>query len=127
MKTRHFIIVLIACAVILSVVFFVFQFHDNVFSDNISDWGSFGDYVGEIILSLISIFLLYKTYKEQQYTNVITRFESRFWNLKCRIKFTNEELALVDSVTQKITDHFLRDDHKRKLTNKEFVALLNYY
>ena len=127
MKTRHFIIVLIACAVIVSVVFFVFQFHDNVFSDNISDWGSFGDYVGEIILSLISIFLLYKTYKEQQYTNVITRFESRFWNLKCRIKFTNEELALVDSVTQKITDHFLRDDHKRKLTNKEFVALLNYY
>ena len=119
--------VLISCAIILSVVFFVFQFHDNAFSDNISDWGSFGDYVGGIILSLISIFLLYKTYKEQQYTNVITQFENRFWNLKCRIKLTDKELALVDSVSQKIMDHFLRDDHSQKLINKEFVALLGYY
>lgn len=127
MKTRHIIIVLISCAIILFVLLFVFQFHDNAFSDNISDWGSFGDYIGGIILSLISILLIYKTYQEQKYANIIARFENRFWNLKCRIKLTSEELALVDSVAQKIIDHFPRDDHKRKLTNKEFVALLGYY
>lgn len=124
---RHFIIVLIACAVILSVVFFVFQFHDNAFSDNISDWGSFGDYIGGIILSLISILLIYKTYQEQKYANIITQFENRFWNLKNGIKLTDEELASVNSVAQEIMDHFLRDDQRRKLTNKEFVALLGYY
>ena len=70
--------------------------------------------------------MIYKTYQEQKYANIITQFENRFWNLKNGIKLTDEELASVNSVAQEIMDHFLRDDQRRKLTNKEFVALLGY-
>lgn len=106
---------------------FVFQFYKSSLSGNIADWGSFGDYIGGIILSLISILLIYKTYQEQKYANIITQFENRFWNLKNGIKLTDEELTSVDSVAKKIIDHFQRDEYKRKLKNKEFAALLGYY
>ena len=127
MIIQNFFIVFISIITILLGGIFVFQFYKSPLSKNIADWGSFGDYIGGITLSLISILLLYKTYKEQIYANVIIRFESRFWNLKNRIGITKEELDAVSSIAKKITKHFIRENSKRKVTNGEFVALLRYY
>jgi len=47
----------------------LFQFHDQVQSDLISDWGSFGDYIGGllgVIISGIAILLLWQTYMLQK-------------------------------------------------------------
>ena len=132
MRIKEFIIqnifmIFVTFVTILFLEIFVFQFYKSTLSGDIADWGSFGDYIGGIVLSLISILLIYKTYQEQKYANIIARFENRFWNLKNGIELRDEELASVNSVSQEIMDHFIRDDHSRKLTNKEFVALLGYY
>lgn len=119
--------VFVTFIIILFLGIFVFQFCERSLSEDIADWGSFGDYIGGVILSLISILLIYKTYQEQKYANIIIKLENRFWNLKNRIKLTDEELTSVNSVSNEIIDHFLLDAHRLKLTNKEFIALLNYY
>ncbi len=124
---QNLVTVFIVLITILFLGIFIFQFYESPLSENIAAWGSFGDYIGGVILSLISIFLLYKTYKEQQYTNVITRFESRFWNLKNKIELTKEELDEVNAIARMISDHFIRGNNEKKITNGEFVALLGYY
>ena len=59
-------------------------FHDNGISKDTADWGTFGDYIGGIIgtiLSFFSIVLIYATYKNQVENSRLQQFETTFFNL----------------------------------------------
>lgn len=69
MKKRGFFIGIIIAIVliIIPLIFYVLNFHDQYFSSESSDWGTFGDYVGGVVNPVIGllnvIVLIYLTLK----------------------------------------------------------------
>ena len=60
-----------AVAIVLPIIY-CYHFKGTSLSDNTSDWGAWGSYVG-IGGSILSVSLIYITYKEQQESNRIGR------------------------------------------------------
>lgn len=100
---------------------FILQFHGSSLSNRISDWGSFGDYIA-ICTSLISIALIYQTYKEQRMSNKFARFENTYWNLWERLSHgSNHDFEVLK---KEIEEHFIA---KYDIDINQFICLLNYY
>lgn len=85
---RHYwteLIVLICCIIcFVSLKYYISQFGSNGLSNDTGNWGTFGDYVGGVIgtiLSFFSIILIYATYKNQVASSSIQQFETTFFNL----------------------------------------------
>lgn len=64
-KDKTFYVVVFILVIVLALYFI--QFHSG-FSNNQSDWGFFGGYLSGVI-GIVSIVLLYTTYREQRKTN----------------------------------------------------------
>lgn len=85
------LLALITLASICSIGFYIVQFHQNEWSNNPEDFGNLGDYIGGVLgtsIALISIVLLYRTYRTQlDITNTqerqseIQQFENTFFQL----------------------------------------------
>lgn len=79
------IIVLICCIIcFVSLKYYISQFGSNGLSNDTDNWGTFGDYVGGVIgtiLSFFSIILIYAIYKNQVASSSIQQFETTFFNL----------------------------------------------
>ncbi len=73
--------------VLLTILFglFIYVFHKQQLSSNITDWGSFGSYVGGTV-SIISLFLLYFTYNNQVNANRKSQFETILFQMSCNFK-----------------------------------------
>ena len=76
LKLKHLPTYCVLIAVVLVIVYLA-NFSHAPLSDNTSDWGAWGSYVN-VGISLISISLIYITYKEQQKSNKIARFEEHY-------------------------------------------------
>ena len=75
MEKKNLMVLCFALIISLMLVFFyVINFNGIPLSKHTSDWGAFGNYTA-ISISLISIALIYITYREQRSTNKITRSE----------------------------------------------------
>lgn len=105
-----------------------FHFKGTPLSDSTSDWGAWGSYVG-IGVSILSVFLIYITYKEQQESNRIGRFEEHFHiSLRTSIELFEKRKNVIDSIFSKVENHFrnpfdpLMDYEQSKVQN-----LLGYY
>lgn len=99
----------IICLVIaITLLFTIYSYHflGIPLSDKTSDWGAWGSYVN-IGISLISIYLIYVTYKEQRNSNKISRFEERY---KTAIQTLNDligkEQSLIYESYDDICEHF---------------------
>lgn len=83
MKNKNIVIFIIALAILGTIGAFVANFHNSNISENISDWGNFGGYIGGT-LSLISVVLIYYTYSKQSEMNYRNQFESIFFEMLSR-------------------------------------------
>ena len=118
------IYLIISLLVITAILIFIYQFWSTALSENISDCGSFGNYIG-IALSGISILLIYLTYNEQRKANSIIRFETSFWKIKENIRTLGNNKEYTASIESQIKQHFI--GNKKKINSEQFVCLLNYY
>ncbi len=88
---RNWVAIIVVAGVIaclISIGFYIYIFGSNGFSKNNAHWGTFGDYVGGFlgtILALISVLLIYITYRNQVISTRIQQFETTFFNLIDRI------------------------------------------
>ena len=116
---NKFVLLVIVILILLGI--FVLKFHSYSLSDDISDWGSFGDYM-MIIISIISIVLIYQTYVEQRDTNKLICFENAYWNLKKELKHISD--GNLGIIVNGIKKHFFKGEC---ITLNQFICLLAYY
>ena len=114
--------------IVLPIIIYCYHFKDTPLSDNTSDWGAWGSYVG-IGISILSVSLIYITYKEQQESNRIGRFEEHFHiSLRTSIELLEKRKNVIDSIFSKVENHFrnpfdpLTDYEQSKVQN-----ILGYY
>ena len=127
MKRYAFVLVGTAIAVVL-IAFYAVHFYNAPLSDETSDWGAWGSFAG-IGISILSVSLIYITYKEQQESNQIGRFEEHFHiSLRTSIEIFEKRKNVIDSIFSKVENHFrnpfdsLMDYEQSKVQN-----LLGYY
>ena len=58
---RNWMIILLVIAAIVPVMFYVYKFGGYELSNNPSDWGVFGDYIGGVYSVVIAILVVYLT------------------------------------------------------------------
>lgn len=103
---RHGFIIISAIITFTLVVVYMIHFHNAPLSDNTSDWGAWGNYVS-IGISILSVSLIYATYKEQQYSNRLSRFEEHYHvSLKTLIELFEKRKGSVNSIFTKVAAHF---------------------
>ena len=114
--------------IVLPIIIYCYHFKDTPLSDNTSDWGAWGSYVG-IGISILSVSLIYITYKEQQESNRIGRFEEHFHiSLRTSIELFEKRKNVIDSIFSKVENHVrnpfdpLTDYEQSKVQN-----ILGYY
>lgn len=102
-------IIVLSCCIIcfVSLKYYFNQFGKNGLSDNTSNWGTFGDYVGGVlgtILSFFSVVLIYATYKNQVASSLLQQFETTFFNL------LNNQREILKSLSGHINVDIIFDD-----------------
>lgn len=83
-------IVIATSFVIIIIIAYVIAFYGSSVSDKTSDWGVFGSYL-DMGVGILSVALIYVTYKEQRQANRIGMFEQqmRFMFDKLSILLSN--------------------------------------
>ena len=96
-----------AIVFILIIAAYTICFYDTSLSDDTSDWGAFGSYVG-MGISFLSVTLIFVTYNEQRQANRIGMFEQQmrfmFDRLSVLIERDNDG---IEDEAKKIEIHFL--------------------
>lgn len=108
---------------------YLWHFYGNQLSDLTSDWGAFATYIGNG-LNLLSIGLLYITYKEQRHANIISQIDNKFHDYFICIKqMQKENVGHVSSCSEKITSHFINCmlDTKKLISVDDCQKVLRYY
>lgn len=99
------------CCILLAVIMigiYIYNFRYAPLSNDTSDWGAWGSYVN-IGLSLISISLIYITYKEQQISNKTARFEEHYHVvLKTASELFEEKKDIINATFHEING-FIKD------------------
>ena len=139
-KKKFFTISLIGILVLLPIIVFVFNFYSHSFSDDISEWGAFGDYVGGVYSVYISIGLYLLSRKlgrtdklrnkqefhiEKLYGIIHMIHNDITGNSKLLKDFANEiayaELYLSDEMIKKVID--LQDNYAEASGNPGLVNI----
>lgn len=100
----------IVCCV--AIIMYYCKFHKYPLSDSTANWGTFGDYIGGTvgsIFSLISVLLLYYTFKDQIRNSKIQRFENKYYELIKLHRDNVDELVLSNEKGKKIFVVLLRE------------------
>ena len=105
MTDRKIILIALGVAMIPLIVY-VICFWGIEISDNTTDWGAFGNYVA-VCLSVLSISLIYITYREQRKSNEISRAERHIATMLNTLDALYEKNQLrIESTFNKIIEHF---------------------
>lgn len=93
-----------------------------------SDWGSFGNYAA-VCISMLSVALIYVTYREQRNTNVITRKEQQIATMTSTLVVLAEKnQAKCKELCIKILEHFDNPFYDMSLYDYKGVAkVCTYY
>lgn len=109
-------LVLSTLVILIPIVVFVFHFNSQIISNSISDWGSFGDYIGGLINTVVSILsliiLAYITYLIGENSN---KENKRLFILQKRI-VAYEELAKYFPRINLSATYLMRDMRKYYLS-----------
>ncbi|WP_455673759.1 putative phage abortive infection protein [Phocaeicola sp.] len=116
-RIKRNVIIILFVAILLVIVFavaFIIMFSSQDFSDKISDWGNFGDYIGGIsggLFACISAILVYYTFRSQSLSNQeqmrLNRkqsFDNIFFELlKIQKKLFEENAQNIDKILKYLT------------------------
>lgn len=118
------------CALFFAILIgiYAYSFYYAPLSDETSDWGAWGSYVN-VGISLISISLIYITYKEQQQSNKIARFEEHYHvALKTVGELFERKKDIIKNSYNKIENHFRNPfDPLTDYTQSNTKKVLGYY
>ena len=96
-----------AIVFILIIAAYTICFYDTSLSDDTSDWGAFGSYIG-MGISFLSVTLIFVTYNEQRQANRIGMFEQQMRFMFDRLSVMIERHKDgIEEETKKIEQHFL--------------------
>lgn len=125
---RYGFIIISAIITFVLIVAYMIKFRNAPLSDNTSDWGAWGSYVATGI-SVLSIALLYITYKEQQESNRIGRFEEHYKiSLQTLSEIFEKRKEQIDAVFQVVERHFRNTfDPLTDYEQSKVQTLLGYY
>lgn len=103
-------------------------FKDQDISDNISDWSYFGAYVGGCF-GIVSVILMYLTFREQSKMAYQTRFESVFFDMLRTLRDlkTKEISDAFSELQEKIILHFNSPFTTEDINLTEAKETLAYY
>lgn len=115
-------------AIVLPIIIYSYHFKGTSLSDNTSDWGAWGSYVG-IGVSILSVSLIYITYKEQQKSNRIGRFEEHFHiSLRTSMELFEKRRNVIGSIFSKVENHFRNSfDPLMDYEQSKVQKILGYY
>lgn len=126
---KHYSLIILSVIITIGVIaIYIANFYRTPLSDSTSDWGAWGNYVG-IGISIISVSLIYITYKEQQESNRIGRFEEHYHvALKTLTELLENKKEIIVTAYNKIEYHFRNPfdpltDYKQSNTQN----ILGYY
>lgn len=127
LKLKHLPTYCVLMAVVLIIVY-LDHFSHAPLSDSTSDWGAWGSYVN-VGISLISISLIYITYKEQQKSNKIARFEEHYHvALKTAGELFERKKEIIKDSYNRIENHFRNPfDPLTDYTQRNTKNVLGYY
>lgn len=119
-------IAIVIAVVVLS--FYVINFIGFGLSDNTADWGSFGNYAA-IALSVLSIALIFATYREQRSTNEITRVEQHIVTMSnTLIALTEKNRSKLETIYTSFCKHFIVPfGDLSDCEHSKVVKVCNYY
>lgn len=138
MKNPHILWILIAICILLtigSVGFYIMTYVDHTISDDPIYFGVFGDYIGGVvgtILTLLSVGLLYITYKSQMQIayrqNDLTahqQFEETFFELLDSLQtITKDAFCELKDVYQKIKQSLEEFEYEDQLLDRENICII---
>lgn len=105
MTDKIIIIIAVGIAIVL-LLFYAVYFIDAPISKSTSDWGAFGSYA-TICVSILSVTLIYVTYREQRESNEITRVELHIVTMTNTLVSLSEKYhKSIDISYDKFTEHF---------------------
>lgn len=126
-QKRRFVLLIVLFLLLMPVVVYVFNFHNHELSNNSIDWGAFGSYFGGTI-SIVSVFLLYITYREQQRANAINHFEKRYYTQLETIRIKLKENAVdIKKQYDCIEAHFRENRPNHQLKRDDVLMACSYY
>lgn len=108
---------------------YIINFCDRPISTDTETWGAFADYMN-LSVSILSIYLIYVTYKEQSNSNKIGRFEERYKTfVHIFIDLVNKERSLINETYTRLCKHFdgVMPDDDPVGTAEENSKILTYY
>ena len=131
MKKKDSKIYLVIIVVLAGTIgFYIKYFYNTAISRNPSDWGNFGGYIGGM-LSIISVFLIYYTYKSQSEMNYRNQFETILFKMLDRQREIYNAISEIDLFCQlrnEIACHFnSSSDFSKEDTEKLFVWYYGYH
>lgn len=107
---------------------FWLAFRDQDISDHISDWSYFGAYVGGCF-GIVSVVLIYLTFREQSKMAYQTRVESVFFEmLRTLREINNDEVkSLFSNLSKKLSCHFAVEFGYDSVPKEDLRGVIRYY
>ena len=122
MTDRKILLIALVVAIVLLMAY-VICFWGMEISDNTTDWGAFGNYLA-VCLSVLSISLIYITYREQRKANDIARAEHHIVTmLKTLDVLYEKNLSRIESTSNSICEHFKEPFYD--LSELEYEKIIN--
>lgn len=91
---------------VVMMLFYILHFTDADISSHPADWGSFGNYAA-VCVGILSIALIYITYREQRRTNEITRTEQHIATMtKTLGSIVDKNISKIKVYYNHICEHF---------------------
>lgn len=115
-------------AAILVIGTFLLCFHNQYISNDISDWASFGAYVGGCF-SLVSVILVCLTFIEQSKMSYKTQFESVFFDMLHTLRElkTDDISRTFSDIQEKVIVHFNSPFTPNDINPTESKEAIAYY
>ena len=101
---EHITIIVIVICLCVILIPYVYVFGKNGLSDCVSDWAAFGNYTSGTVV-IISVWLLYKTYREQSVANKRVFFEKSLYQ---KIETVKDQLQEYDSDISSLCEDLLK-------------------
>ena len=121
-------IIIAFIVLLLTIIVYVVSFFGIPLSNETSDWGAFGSYMG-IGISALSIALIYVTYNEQRRTNQISGFEQHLSTISNTIEnLIDKNSETVKAAYSRFIEHFKVQLYDlSSCTKKKVEGVCTYY
>lgn len=128
-KKDRLILFAILVVVVLVIGSYIINFYSANISGDSSNWGNLGSYIGGT-LSIVSVLLIYYTYRKQSEMNYRSQFESIFFKMLDRQRKIYNDIDgcnLFRKMRDKIKTHFPASFEYELNRDEAYLLFANYF